>query len=923
MAKKLVIVESPAKAKTIGKFLGSGYVVEASVGHIRDLPRNAKDIPEQYKGHKWSSIGIDTDNGFAPIYIVPQEKKEQIRKLKALLKEADELFLATDEDREGESISWHLKEVLNPKVPIRRMVFHEITKPAIQAAVANPREIDYALVDAQETRRILDRLYGYEISPVLWRKVAPRLSAGRVQSVATRLVVERERERMRFRSGTYWDLQASLGASGSVFDANLLSVDGKRVASGKDFDAATGQATNPDIVVLDEAQATALADGLQSSAFVVASVTEKSEARRPQAPFITSTLQQEGARKLGISAKQVMSIAQRLYEQGYITYMRTDSTTLSDAAIAAARKQAVALYGPDAVPESPRRYAGKVKNAQEAHEAIRPAGDVFKTPEEVAGELLGGDFKLYDLIWKRTIASQMADARLNIVNARIEATASSGEATVFAASGSTIAFPGFMRAYVEGSDNPDDALANREKFLPQLTQGATLPCNQLTPQSHTTSPPARYTEASLVKRLEEAGIGRPSTYASILERIQAANYVFKKSSALIPTWTAFAVTGLLEQHFGRFVDYDFTAKLEDDLDEIANRSKDRVEWLKNFYFGNGSMGLKELVGTVGLDRIDAAAINSIAIGNDPDGVPVVVRVGQYGPYIQRGEDRVSLNDEMPPDEVTVDVALRLLTGPKSDTPIGSDPVSGHPVFVKTGRYGPYVQLGDVESLGAGVKPKMSSLFKTMEPSSVTLDLALQLLQIPRTVGVDPSTDEEIVAANGKFGPYLRKGTDSRSLETEEAILSITLEQALEIYSKPKEFRRGRGVAKPPLASFADDPVSGRPVVVKEGQYGAYITDGETNVTVPRGRDVEDLTADEVYELLADKRAKGPAPKKAAKRGAKKASKAKAAGDGSGIESTVKRTVKGAAKKAAAKKVAKKTAKKSAGAAVKKAPDAAE
>jgi DNA topoisomerase-1 len=888
VAKPLVIVESPAKARTIAGFLGDDFVVESSVGHIRDLPP---------KG-----LGVDVDNGFKPTYVVHDNKKDIIRKLKAALKSADELFLATDEDREGEAISWHLLEELKPQVPVKRMVFHEITRSAIDHAVANWRDIDYGLVDAQETRRIVDRLFGFPVSSVLWRKVNQGLSAGRVQSPAVRLVVERERERMAFVAAGYWDIGATF-ATDPRLKATLTGVDGKKVATGKDFDS-KGRPRNDDVVVLAEARARDIADRLDGQEYTVSSIDEKPFRSSPKPPFMTSTLQQEGGRKLRLSAAQVMRSAQDLYQRGFITYMRTDSTTLSETALTAARNQVRDLYGPDYVPPQPRQYNRKVKNAQEAHEAIRPAGDSFRTPDQVATELRGDELRLYDLIWKRTIASQMNDAIGRSVSVRLAATApaqdgsanGSGAATetVWSASGRTITFPGYLRAYVEGSDDPEAELDDRETLLPALTEGQVLRDPDLEVRGHNTSPPARYTEASLVKRMEELGIGRPSTYASIMTTIQDRGYAWKKGTALVPSWTAFAVTNLLEQHFADVVDYAFTARMEDDLDEIAARHLDREPWLHSFWFGNGNPGVAALVASSG-ESIDAAAVNTIPIGLDADGVLIVVKPGRYGPYLKRGDDTCSVPEELPPDELTVEKALELLAAPSGDREIGVDPESGLPVIAKAGRYGPYVQLGDIEP-GGKEKPRTSSLFKTMTIEALTLDDALRLLSLPRVVGVDPADGEEITAQNGRYGPYLKKGSDSRSLESEEQLLTITVEEALAVYAQPKTF--GRRAAAAPLRELGPDPVSEAPVVVKEGRFGPYVTDGETNASLRKGDSVEEITIERAAELLQIRRETAPA-KGRKKAGAKKAAPKKA---------TKKTTAKKAgAKKAGAKKAAPKKA----------------
>ncbi|WP_405458103.1 type I DNA topoisomerase [Streptomyces sp. NBC_00101] len=928
--RRLVIVESPAKAKTIKGYLGPGYVVEASVGHIRDLPSGAAEVPDEYTGEV-RRLGVDVDNDFQPIYVVNADKKAQVRKLKQLLAESDELFLATDEDREGEAIAWHLQEVLKPKVPVHRMVFHEITKDAIRAAVANPRELNQRMVDAQETRRILDRLYGYEVSPVLWKKVMPRLSAGRVQSVATRLVVERERERIAFRSASYWDLTGTFatGRTGDASDpstliARLSTVDGRRVAQGRDF-GADGQlkAASGQVMHLDETNARALAAALADSAFAVRSVESKPYRRSPYAPFRTTTLQQEASRKLGFGAKATMQVAQKLYENGFITYMRTDSTTLSETAITAARAQVTQLYGANYLPEKPRTYAGKVKNAQEAHEAIRPSGDRFRTPAETG--LTGDQFRLYELIWKRTVASQMKDAVGNSVTVKIGGRASDGRDAEFSASGKTITFHGFMKAYVEGADDPNAELDDRERRLPQVAEGDALSAEEITADGHATKPPARYTEASLVKELEEREIGRPSTYASIIGTILDRGYVFKKGTALVPSFLSFAVVNLLEKHFGRLVDYDFTARMEDDLDRIARGEAQSVPWLKRFYFGAGEDtagagrasdagngdgdhlgGLKELVTDLG--AIDAREISSFPVGND-----IKLRVGRYGPYIERGEkdseghQRADVPEDLAPDELTVELAEELLAKPSGDFELGADPVSGNQIIAKDGRYGPYVTEvlpeGTPKTGKNAVKPRTASLFKSMSLDTVTLADALKLMSLPRVVGQD-ADGVEITAQNGRYGPYLKKGTDSRSLTSEDQLFDITLDEALAIYAQPKQ--RGRAAAKPPLKELGTDPVSGAPVVVKDGRFGPYVTDGETNATLRTDDSVEAITPERGYELLAEKRAKGPVKKKTAakKAPAKKASTAKKAPakktTAAAKKTTAKKTTT-AAKKTAAKK----------------------
>ncbi|QQQ76751.1 type I DNA topoisomerase [Saccharothrix sp. 6-C] len=885
--RRLVIVESPTKARKIASYLGSDFVVESSKGHIRDLPRGAADVPAKYKGMPWARLGVDVDHGFEPLYVVTPDKKATVAELKELLKDVDELYLATDGDREGEAIAWHLLDTLKPKVPVRRMVFHEITEPAILAAAANPRDLDQDLVDAQETRRILDRLYGYEVSPVLWKKVMPKLSAGRVQSVATRIVVERERERMKFVTASYWDVSATMDAGEDAaprtFGARLVAVDGTRLATGRDFGPDGRLKAGPtEVRMLDEAQARAIADGLVNASMTVSSVEEKPYTRKPYAPFMTSTLQQEAGRKLRFSADRAMRTAQKLYENGYITYMRTDSTTLSETAIAAARAQATELYGSQFVSKEPRQYTRKVKNAQEAHEAIRPAGEVFRTPGQVARELESDEFKLYELIWQRTIASQMADARGNTTSVRISGTTTGGENVTFAASGRTITFAGFLKAYVETVDSEaggesDDA----ESRLPQLVKDQALLAAELSADGHSTSPPPRFTEASLIKTMEELGIGRPSTYASIISTVQDRGYVWKKGSALVPSWVAFAVVGLLEQHFGRLVDYDFTAALEDELDGIAAGRQERTTWLSGFYFGGNvgpessvgrSGGLKKLVGS-SVEAIDAREVNSIPLFPDVEGRTVYVRVGRYGPYLEReveGEDgttsaqRANLPDDLPPDELNREIADRLFATPQEGRSLGNDPVTGHEIVAKEGRFGPYVTevLPEApEGAKKAPKPRTGSLFKSMSLDAVTLDDALKLLSLPRVVGKDPETGAEITAQNGRYGPYLKKGTDSRSLTSEDQLFSVTLDEALKIYAEPK--KRGRAAAAPPLKELGADPVSGKPMVVKEGRFGPYVTDGEVNASLRKSDSVEGLSDERAAELLAEKRAKGPTTKKKA------------------------------------------------------------
>ena len=880
-----MIVESPAKAKTIQGYLGPGYEVEASVGHIRDMPKRAADIPAKYKGEAWSRLGVDVDHGYQALYVVDADKKTKVAELKKKLSEADLLLLATDEDREGEAIAWHLLEVLSPKVPVKRMVFHEITKDAIQRAVNETRELDRDLVDAQETRRILDRLYGYEVSPVLWKKVMTGLSAGRVQSVATRLVVDRERERIAFRSSSYWDIEG-LFEPGS-FNAKLVAVDGARVATGKDFSDA-GVLTRADAAHLTEESATSLAAALEGAPFSVRSVEDKPYRRSPAAPFMTSTIQQEASRKLRWGAQRTMRVAQGLYERGYITYMRTDSTTLSESAMNAARSQAAELYGSDHVSEVPRRYDRKVKNAQEAHEAIRPAGDTFRTPAQVAGELHGDDFALYDLIWKRTVASQMADARGQTATIRLGAVATDGRDAEFSASGTVITFRGFLAAYEESVDDERDSEGDdAERRLPLLKVGDAVTAARLDPEGHSTNPPPRYTEASLVKALEERGIGRPSTYASIMGTIVDRGYVVKRGSAMVPTFLAFAVTRLMEEHFTRLVDYDFTAQLEEVLDSVASGDLDRVAALDRFYRGDAAeefAGLHALVNDLG--EIDAREISSFPIA-DSD---IVLRVGRYGPYIERGEERANVPLELAPDEVTREKAEELLALPSGDHPLGTNPETGLEIVAKTGRYGPYVTELLAEGAPKSAKPRTASLFSDMAVDTVDLETALKLLSLPRDVGADPADGIIITAQNGRYGPYITKDKDSRSLPSEEAIFTVTLEEALAILAQPKQ-RRGQAAPKPGII-VGVDPSTNREVQLKEGRFGPYVTDGETNASLRRADDPATISIDRAADLLAERRAKDPTPKK---RVAKKAPAKKA---------PAKKT---AAKKAPAKKTAAKKA----------------
>ncbi len=877
--KSLVIVESPAKARTIGKILGKDFVVEASIGHIRDLPSGRKEIPEKYKAEEWAYLGVNVDEDFQPVYIVPPEKKKQVTKLKQLLKESKDLYLATDEDREGEAISWHLREVLNPKVPVHRLVFHEITKEAIENALKAPRQIDEAMVRAQETRRILDRLYGYDVSQLLWKKVRPKLSAGRVQSVAVRLIVSRERERMAFHSATYADLLATLAPAGALaFNATMVSYQGKRIPSGKDFDAATGKLKEAGaFLLLNEEEAKKLAEQLRNATFHVASLEVKPFKERPKPPFTTSTLQQEANRKLGFTARKTMQVAQSLYENGYITYMRTDSTTLAKEAVEAARALVKQEYGNEFLHPEERTYATKVKNAQEAHEAIRPAGHPFQLPQNLRNQLNAEQFKLFDMIWKRTIACQMADARKKRATVTVEA-----DGAVFQASGTSIEFEGFLRAYVEGSDNPADELSSQEVLLPEMSEQQLLDCRALDAKSHTTQPPARFTEASLTRTLEERGIGRPSTYASIIDTIQQRDYVFKKGNALVPSWIAFSVIRLLEEHLGSLVDYDFTAQMEDYLDEISRDEKGFLEYLQKFYLGE-TTGLKPLLKSK-TETIDPRVTSRFSLGTPAAGEyreEVFVRVGRYGPFIEQGERKASIQEEIPPDEINLAKAMTLLEdSAKGDEPLGHCPDSGKPVYVKNGRFGPYIQLGHPDD---EEKPKNAGLLKGMSLDDVTLEVALQLLSLPRDLGEHPELKESVIAANGPYGPYVKCGKETRSLTAEMSPLDVTLEQALELLSKPKVGGRGRG-KKEPLKTFDVSPVTGNPVQLLDGSYGPYVSDGETNASLPRDAKVEELTFEVALDLLAIRAAAGGSKKK------KKSTKKKAA--------TTKAAPK---KKAAAKK----------------------
>ena len=898
MGTKLVIVESPAKARKIGSFLGDEYVVEASVGHIRDLPQRAADIPKEYKKFAWAKEGVNIEEEFAPLYVINPDKKSKVAELKELMKDADELILATDEDREGEAIAWHLIEVLRPKIPVRRMVFHEITKDAIVKAAKETRDLDYRLVDAQETRRVLDRLYGYRLSPVLWKKVMPRISAGRVQSVATRLIVERERERMAFISSSWWDLAAACEAG---FSARLLSLDGKRVAATNDFDANGGikDKSAANILLLDEASARELVQSLQGQALVVKSLEESPRTERPKPPFTTSTMQQDAGSRLGWGAQLTMRIAQRLYENGYITYMRTDSVTLSSSSITAARSSAQALYGKEFVPATPRVYEGKTKNAQEAHEAIRPAGESFRTPGELAPELSRDEFALYDLIWKRTIASQMSDAKKQQMRVDFDVKTKTGADAIFRANGSVITFAGFLAAYEDIVEDKAD-VEDTDRRLPAMSVGEKIKVNEYSCEGHETKPPARYTEPTLVKKLEELGIGRPSTFASIMQTIQDRGYVAKRGRALVPTFLAFSVTGLLEQHFTKLIDYEFTASMEEDLDRIANGEEERVAWLTKFFYGSeNNPGLADLSADLG--AIDAQAINTMKMGED-----IEIRVGRFGAYLQQGQgdDRKFANipEQMAPDELTLPVAIELLAKPSGERKLGVDPETGLEVIAKSGRFGAYItEVFPEEIVEEGAKkkrkkkdapkPKTASLLSTMSLDTVDLSDALRLLSLPRSLG--SYQDEIITVQNGRYGPYMKHGADSRTLTSEDQLFSIGLDEAIEIYKQPKV--RRRGVAKPPLKELGKDPQTEREVIVKDGRFGVYVTDGETNATLRRGDAVELLTLERALELLAGRRAWEIENPGGSKKKGKRVKKS--------APTLTEKTVKGAGAKKKAKKAA--------------------
>lgn len=893
----LVIVESPAKARTIGGFLGPNYRVEASIGHVRDLPERKTDMPEQYRGESWAYLGVNVDDEFQPIYIVPAEKRQQVNKLKQALRDADELYLATDEDREGEAISWHLTELLNPKVPVHRLVFHEITKEAITEALRSPRSIDDGLVRAQETRRVLDRLYGYDVSPLLWRKIRPGLSAGRVQSVAVRMIVDRERERMAFHSATYWDLSVNLGTdAGETFTAQLVAYNQRKIPAGKDFDPKTGQPRNSELLVLNEVQAAELATKLRSATFRVTELEEKPDISRPYPPFTTSTLQQEANRKLGFTARRTMSVAQSLYENGHITYMRTDSTNLAEVAITAARELVRSEYGPEYLPPQPRIYKSKVKNAQEAHEAIRPAGHPFQLPEALRGRLNTDEFRLFEMIWKRTIASQMTDSRGRRMVVTIEA-----EGAIFQARGKTIDFPGYLRAYVEGSDDPVAELENREMVLPPMKTSDQLNFRDIEAKSHTTQPPARFTEASLTQALEQNGIGRPSTYATTIDTIINREYVYKRGSALVPSWMAFSVCSLLEQHLPKLVDYAFTAQMEDDLDAISRGEVEYLTYLENFYFGNSDPGLKAQLANK-VEEIDARAVSTFPIGTHPEGDEIQLRVGRYGPFLEWRDQRASLPDDLPPDELTIAKATEFLAAAsKGEEPLGHCPQTGKPIFLKQGRFGPYVQLGSTDD---DEKPKNASLLKGMSPDSVTIEVALKLLSLPATLGNDPTSGQPVVASNGRFGPYVKCGNETRSLPSGWSPIDVTLEQALELLAKPK-LGRGRAAPKEPIKVFEASPVTQNPVQLLEGRYGPYVTDGTTNASVPKGVDAADVTLPMALQWLADRAAREPAKRRG--RGAKKTAKSTAAPAASAKASSGGRAKKSAKKSATKKSAAPKSA----------------
>ncbi len=894
--KSLVIVESPAKARTISKFLGRDFTVEASIGHVRDLPQKAAEIPDEYRKEQWSRLGVNVDEDFAPLYIVPPKKTAQVRKLKGLVKDAKDVYLATDEDREGEAISWHLNELLKPKVPVHRLVFHEITKEAIEDALSHTRQIDEDLVKAQETRRIVDRLFGYEVSPLLWKKVRPKLSAGRVQSVAVRLIVERERQRMAFHEASYWDLLGRFAnAADQEFEAELVSVGGRKLPLGKDFDPATGKLKNEQLLLLDGDAARSLAERLKTAAFRVAKIEDKPYTSKPYPPFTTSTLQQEANRKLGFTARRTMQAAQSLYENGHITYMRTDSTNLAQVAIETARDLVEKEYGREYLPDSPRHYQTKVKNAQEAHEAIRPAGHPFDFPETLRGKLGADEFKIYDLIWKRTVASQMADAR----GRRMTITIEGGDA-VFTVSGKTIEFAGYLRAYVEGSDDPAGDLADREAVLPAVQEGDPIQCRDLTPKEHVTQPPARYSEAALIRTLEEMGIGRPSTYASIIETILFRDYVFKKGTALVPTWIAFAVSQLLEIHLPELVDYRFTAQMEDDLDAISRGEARHVEYLHRFYFGNGQAGLKPHLESK-TDQIQAREVSRVKIAEVDGQEPIFVRIGRYGPFLEQGPRRAALPEGLAPDELTIARAHELLDqSQKAEEPLGICPDTGRPIYLKTGRFGPYVQRA---AASEDEKPKNASLFKGMRPEDVDLATAVKLLSLPRELGVNPTNGQPVFSYNGKFGPYIKCEKETRSLPADVSPLDVTLAQALELLAQPKQVRRGFGAKRAPLKVLDASPVTNEKIQLFDGRYGLYVTDGVTNATVPKNTTPDEVTQEFALRILAERAAAGPSKKVSRRKSSRAvaAPKEKVPKPAASKEKPAKKKAKPAKKKAAAAK----------------------
>jgi len=895
MTNRLVIVESPTKAKTLKRYLGKEFTVESSVGHVRDLPSSAAEIPAAYKKEPWARLGVNVEEEFKPLYVVQPEKKKKITELKRLAKEADELLLATDEDREGEAISWHLVEVLKPKIPVRRMVFHEITKAAIERSLDETRDLNLDLVGAQETRRIIDRLYGYEVSPILWRKIAPRLSAGRVQSVATWMLVDRERARMRFVPSVYWDLVATFETEkGETFPARLHTLDGKRLASGKDFDPDTGELKKKDAAHLLRKDADSLRAGLEAATFEIRSAEEKPFNRSPAPPFTTSTLQQEGNRKLRFDAKRTMRAAQRLYENGFITYMRTDSVTLSNEAVRITRDAVKRLYGADYLPEKPRTYKTNVKNAQEAHEAIRPAGDRVADVDEVKRALGSDEARLYDLIWKRTLACQMRGARGRRMTLRVAGEAD-GRDAVFNATGTVIDFPGFLRAYVEGSDDPEAALADKETILPPVKEGEKVGAKELACEEHVTTPPPRLTEASLVKALEESGIGRPSTYASIIDTIERREYTFKKGSALVPTFMAFAVVTLMERHFAELIDTAFTAKMEDRLDEISRGEYDTQKYLHEFYYGNGRPGLRPLLDQKAED-IDPRRVCTIPIAKDGDGNEIVVRVGRYGPFLQRGETRAPVPEYTPPDELTEERVQELIeAGERAERPIGHHPDSDEPIYVKTGRFGPYVQLGDPDPEDKKKKPKMVSLLDGMEPATISLDTALELLRLPRTLGQDDK-GVDVVAHLGPYGPYIKRGDDTRSLTPDDDLLTIDLKRAKELLAQEKKTRFRR---QPKTLRVIENvaALDGTDLKILDGRYGPYVTDGDVNASLPKGTAPDDLAVADAVDLLA--RARERKGKKKKKKTARKTKKKTARKKTAKKKSTKKKA--GKKKKAAKKK----------------------